>query len=201
MPRHFTDEEREQLRKKLLSSAKKLFLQYGLNKTTVSDITDEAKIGKGTFYSFFNCKGDIYLQLYAEEWTAVHDKMDRKYKNRKGPIDEIILDYIYENRKIVSSHPILSTVHNRNALALISEPTVTEQLYSFKELSDSRLTELIKSWFITNDIQTGVKPETVSGMMRSLSYLNYHKDEIGEDIFNDVIRNFAEGITYTVHKK
>ena len=201
MPRHFTEEEREELRKKLLSSAKKLFLQYGLNKTTVSDITDEAKIGKGTFYSFFNSKGDIYLQLYAEEWTAVHNKMDKKYKNRKGSIDEIILDYIYENRKMIATHPILSTVHNRNALALISEPTVTEQLYSFKELSDSYLTELIKSWFVTNDIQTDVKPETVSGMMRSLSYLNYHKDEIGEDIFNDVIRNFAEGITYTIHKK
>ena len=201
MPRHFTDEEREELRKKLLSSAKKLFLQYGLNKTTVSDITDEAKIGKGTFYSFFNSKGDICLKLYAEEWTAVQNKMDKKYKNRKGQIDEIILDYIYENRSIMASHPILSTVHKRYALALISEPTVTEQLNSFKELSDTHLTELIKSWFETNDIKTDVKPETVSGMMRSLSYLNYHKDEIGEDIFDNVIRNFAEGITYTIHKK
>ena len=31
-------------------------------------------------------------------------------------------------------------------------------------------------------------------MMRSISYLTYHKDEVGEDIFDEVVQCFAKGL-------
>ena len=51
MPRHFSSEERIDIENRLIAAAKELFLQYGLNKTTISDITEKAHVGKGTFYS------------------------------------------------------------------------------------------------------------------------------------------------------
>lgn len=35
-------------------------------------------------------------------------------------------------------------------------------------------------------------------MMRSLSYLTYHRDEIGEDIFEDVINTFMESMALEI---
>ena len=53
MPRHFTSEEKIEIEEKLLAAAKELFIQYGVSKTNISDITDRAGVGKGTFYHFY----------------------------------------------------------------------------------------------------------------------------------------------------
>lgn len=198
MPRHFSEEEKKKIKEKLLIAAKELFLLYGINKTNIVDITSKAGVGKGTFYSFFTSKGDIYMQLYSDEWKSVHHFLDEKYKFKKGAITDLILDYTFENRQLLMNHPLLSVIYDRQTLSLISEPAVAAQIVSFRELSDQWLIELIESWYEANHIQTTVKPEIISGMMRSLSYLNYHKDEIGENIFEDVIKNFASGITWIV---
>ena len=201
MPRHFTQQERVEIEKKLLESAKKAFLRYGVNKTTIQDITDMAEVGKGTFYLFYKSKGDIYLKLYSEEWKTVHDEIDHIFKNKKGNLSELILDYIYENRRILLSHPILSMVYDRNTLALISDKAAADQVMSFRHLSNDRLVDIINSWINNNHIDCAIDSEVISGMMRSLSYLNYHKDEIGEEIFDEVIRKFAQGITLVVSGK
>lgn len=201
MPRHFSESEKKEIKNKLLDAAKTLFLQFGINKTNIVDITDKAGVGKGTFYTFFKSKGDIYMQLYSEEWTLVHHVLDEKYKFRKGDISELLLDYIFENRGLLLNHPLLSVVYDRQTLTLISEASVAKRLAEFRELSDQKMVEMIESWYEANHIQSSVKPEIVSGMMRSLSYLNYHKDEIGEGIFDDVIQHLASGITLVVNQK
>lgn len=198
MPRHFNDNERAEIERLLINSAKELFAQYGVHKTTISDITDKAHVGKGSFYLFFKSKGEIFMKAYIEEWILIHDSIDAKYKNRSGNLSDLIIEYIYENRNYLLNHPILSVVYNRNTLALISDQTVTSQLEMFRQLSDQRLIEIINSWLVNNNIHCQIPSSVISGMMRSLSYLNYHKDEIGEDIFDQVIRNFAEGITLVV---
>lgn len=201
MPRHFNEAEREAIERKLVKSAKELFAQYGVSKTTISDITDRAKIGKGTFYLFFKSKGDIFLSSYVEEWSLVHEVIDSKYKNRKGNLPDLILEYIYENRNILLNHPILSIVYNRDTLALISNHSVTEQLDKFRKLGDDRLIDIIESWIQTNHIICNTDVAVISGMMRSLSYLNYHKDEIGEEKFEEVIRKLADGILLVVSQE
>lgn len=198
MPRHFSESEREGIERLLIDTAKQLFVQYGVQKTTIADITEAAGVGKGTFYLFFKSKGDIFMKAYTEEWLFVHDIIDQNYKNRKGNLSELIIQYIYENREYLLNHPLLSVVYTRNTLALISDQTVSERLKEFRELSDQRLIDIIESWIRVNDLQCHVDSTVISGMMRSLSYLNYHRDEIGEDIFDEVIRKFAEGITYVV---
>lgn len=201
MPRHFSSEERIDIENRLIAAAKELFLQYGINKTTISDITEKARVGKGTFYLFFKSKGDIYLKLYMNEWTAVHDIIDKKYLGKKGKLDELILDYICENRKQLLSHPILSIVYDRHTLSLISDSSVKNRIETFSELGDSRLKKIINSWLECNNINCSLSTEVISGMMRSLSYLNYHKDEIGEEYFEEVIKQFAAGITLVVNQK
>lgn len=46
-------------RKKLLSAALEVFTEYGLDATTIEDITQKADLGKGTFYRHFKDKEEI----------------------------------------------------------------------------------------------------------------------------------------------
>src|SRR4051794_13906869 len=47
----------------LLSSAKELFCQYGLNKVSVDEICEKAKTSKMTFYRHFEDKSDLVVTL------------------------------------------------------------------------------------------------------------------------------------------
>lgn len=200
MPKHFSPEERIEIEEKLLAAAKESFLYFGVNKTTVSDITDKAEIAKGTFYLFFNSKGDIFMRLISDEWKAIHDDLDKRYKGRKGSLRNLISGYIAENRRELLGHPLFAMVYDRDAMVMISDRSVKDKLMEFKQLSDSRLVDVIRSWYDANGIETAVAPEVVSGMIRSTSYLNYHRDEIGEDIFDEVIQRMIDGITLVVDK-
>jgi AcrR family transcriptional regulator len=50
-------------RKKLLSAARLLFCSYGVDATTIEEITERADVGKGTFYRYFASKEDVVLAL------------------------------------------------------------------------------------------------------------------------------------------
>ena len=198
MPKHFSPEERREIEQKLLSAAKESFLYFGVNKTTVADITDKAGVAKGTFYLFFNSKGDIFMKLISDEWALIHDELDRRYMDRQGDLRKIIRGYIAENRRELLGHPLFAMVYDRDAMVMISDRTVQDKLMEFKHMSDGRLVDLIRSWYAANSIQSAVSPEVLSGMIRSTSYLNYHRDEIGEEIFDEVIRQMIEGIALVV---
>lgn len=53
-------EKRQQL---ILNCAKELFSTYGFYRTQISDITEKAKIARGTVYQYFNNKEDIFITL------------------------------------------------------------------------------------------------------------------------------------------
>ena len=51
----------------LLDAAYKLFTTQGVNKTSVSEISKESGIAKGTFYLYFKDKYDIRNKLISHE--------------------------------------------------------------------------------------------------------------------------------------
>ena len=53
----------EKTRKKLLSAALEVFSEYGIDATTIDDITERADLGKGTFYRHFADKKEIATTL------------------------------------------------------------------------------------------------------------------------------------------
>ena len=68
------NKEREQ---RILDVAADLFVHYGYDKTTVSDIAREAGISKGAIYLHFESKNSLFealimreMQVYGEKWFA-----------------------------------------------------------------------------------------------------------------------------------
>ena len=194
MPKHFSQEEKTEIRNKLLDSALLLFERFGANKTTINDITNAAGVGKGTFYLFFASKGEIYIELLKREWLDGQKAIADKYTGRKGSFDEVVMGYIRENRNWFRSHAFVSMIYHRDTLAIISDPYGVKRLEEFSELTKKRTVDMLRSWYEANDIVSDITPEVLSGMLRSLNYLSYHEDEIGYEIFEDVIFGLAEGI-------
>ena len=54
-----------------MNAAQTLFLKKGVGATVIREITDGAKVAKGSFYLYFSSKEDIHLAL-AERFHALH---------------------------------------------------------------------------------------------------------------------------------
>src|SRR5580658_6100047 len=53
----------EERRDELMNAAQRLFLENGVGPTSIEQITDGARVGKGTFYLHFASKDDVLLAL------------------------------------------------------------------------------------------------------------------------------------------
>ncbi len=84
MPKTFTDNERENIRKSLRDAARVLLRNYGVRKTSVDEIVRMAGIAKGTFYLFYKSKEDLYLDII----VTFKDELEREYLDLLQELDE-----------------------------------------------------------------------------------------------------------------
>lgn len=62
------ERRRQQTRKQLIQTTLSLVLERGYDAITIQDITDQADLGRGTFYIHFKDKADVV-------WAAIQDMM------------------------------------------------------------------------------------------------------------------------------
>lgn len=67
----------DERRERVLDAAQKLFLKFGYDKTTVSDIAEEAGISKGAIYLHFHSKESVMDALILREGDRVRSDMMR----------------------------------------------------------------------------------------------------------------------------
>ncbi|PKL38192.1 MAG: hypothetical protein CVV44_13580 [Spirochaetae bacterium HGW-Spirochaetae-1] len=71
-------------RSAIVKTAIELFIRKGLGETSIDDIVNNARIGKGTFYKFFKDKNDLFFQcadsvfyeMYSHVWKEIKDERD-----------------------------------------------------------------------------------------------------------------------------
>lgn len=67
MPANFTEEQRSEIRKRLIDTGYELIREMGLKKMKVSVIAQRTDIATGTFYHFFESKEDYVAALIDEQ--------------------------------------------------------------------------------------------------------------------------------------
>lgn len=63
----YSSDHREQVRGRIVQSARRLFNRHGFNAVSIDDVMAEAGLTRGSFYAYFDSKSD----LYATSITAI----------------------------------------------------------------------------------------------------------------------------------
>lgn len=63
MPKIFSDEDRESIRKKLLENGRSMLEKKCYKDISVAEIAEESGIAKGTFYNFFDSKEEYFYEI------------------------------------------------------------------------------------------------------------------------------------------
>ena len=143
------DENKQFKRENLLASAYNLFIRKGINDTTISDITENAGVAKGTFYLYFIDKWDIYEKLiiersyllFEEALIYVNNKGIKSFQNRIIEIANYIIDAFVDNVEL------LKFIGRNLSLGIYNETLVDEyqeQYHYIKETLEKELKEYNK---------------------------------------------------------
>ncbi len=62
------EREKEEMRKRILDSAKKLFLEFGFEKTSIRNIAEDIEYSPATIYLYFKDKNELLFELHQESF-------------------------------------------------------------------------------------------------------------------------------------
>ncbi len=185
MGRQFSEAERVDILNLLIKKGKKLFGARGLKKTTIYDITREVGIAQGSFYSFFDSKEELYFEVLEMEervlWESLRSHLGDIRLNRKSfrRFLSTSLDLIHEN-------PFIRDLVQNNSYSKLLEKVPASKMSAHLAEERSILMESFDSYQQAGTMKK-VKPNILAGLFHALFLLYLHREDIGVDIFGDVI--------------
>jgi AcrR family transcriptional regulator len=87
-PKRLTREEsRAETRRRLVDAARELFTSQGFDGTSVEQIAERAGYTRGAFYSNFDDKDDVFLELYDQRMAAEIDEISGLMHQSASPAE------------------------------------------------------------------------------------------------------------------
>ena len=112
MPKSYSEQEKEYIKKRLKEEAAKCLAQYGVRHTTVDEIVQRVNIPKGTFYLFYKSKELLLFEVILEEHEMIEQKVYRAVNEMKqdGDIAEQLIRIVCDFFILASKSPILKMI-------------------------------------------------------------------------------------------
>lgn len=87
MSKGFTEQEKQNIRTKLLTECQKSWAKYGYKKTSIDDICRKVGISKGAFYLFYKSKEELFTETLCklqDHMYRLTDEIMEKQPNKQG---------------------------------------------------------------------------------------------------------------------
>ncbi|WP_152395319.1 TetR/AcrR family transcriptional regulator [Paenibacillus guangzhouensis] len=185
MPKKFNDQEKEQIRQKLLAAARNSFQTFGLRKTSVEDLTKAAGIAQGSFYLFYASKEELCYEILLQEEATIREQLLRS-NDDSAVTKTSIAGFILDGFHLMSENPLIRQMYLEGEFEYLIRklpPALLEQNY--RDDQDAMM-PVVRQWQ-ENGILADVKPELIVSMFRAIVLLSLHKKEIGEDNYAPTI--------------
>jgi AcrR family transcriptional regulator len=195
--RGFTPEQEARIRAGLLETGHELFSTYGVEKTTVAELTGEVDIGTSTFYRFFDSKEELFFAVLEREGERVLAEFhDRNFGDADDPAaaTAAFLRFIMDE---IETNPLVETmlvdVGRDRLLARRSDA----EREADRETDLALIRSFVGDW-VDDDAVHGDDPGVVAGAIRAITFLTLHRDDVGEEAYpavrDFVIETFARGL-------
>lgn len=152
MPVIFSEKKRQEISRKIKSTALQLFEEKGIRKTTVAELAQSVGIAKGTFYNFYATKGQLVAEIIDDFNTAAQNELREKLENRpKIPAAEFFRYYT----ELFRPNTAFSFHFQADDIAWMQETEETAKYFSAEQAIES--TKLVLGYLdgIREDVDYG----------------------------------------------
>ena len=156
--------------RRILETSSQLFRQVGYGAVRIDDIARAAEISVGTFYNYFETKGDLLLAIVSMEVEEVHDFGKTLLADPPADVARALARLIggYYDHSLV----YLSKEMWRTAMAITIEAPATRFSTRFTDL----LAELQRRAVVRPDIDTRALGEVVFNNLNAM-FIEFVKDD------------------------
>ena len=198
--RGFSDAERDRIRRELLESGRSLFVQFGLDRTRIADITDEVGIGTSTFYQFFDSKEALYTTILIEEQAQLNETLAEAVADIDEPREQatVALELLFES---VEQNPLIARLIVDGELAELERKVSAANKAAYTERAQETTAAFIDEW-VDQPRFPAEDPAVVHGLFRSIVFVTRSKsvfddsDEFGsyKDVRDFLIETIVAGL-------
>ncbi|UTW62439.1 TetR/AcrR family transcriptional regulator [bacterium SCSIO 12741] len=119
----------------ILDAGRKMFQQFGLNKTTMEDIAKSAGKGKSTLYYYFKSKNDIFDRVIEEEMGDFFESLKSELSKHESIEDKLKTFVAYKFQKTKEKINLYRlTIDTSNAIELSGHFKLLRDKFDQKEI-------------------------------------------------------------------
>lgn len=192
MPKCYSPQERDYIRKRLKEEAASCLMQYGVRKTTVDELVQRVNIPKGTFYLFYKTKELLLFEVILEQ----HDQMERTMMQEISRLDpkhmdcEALTTMLFQFYKMAEKLPILL---NPREVELLARKLPAEILAQHMGHDTDMIEQLLKRFPLKNH-----NPQTLSAAFRAIYMATLHEKEIGSEHYDEALKLLIRGLVLQI---
>ena len=191
MPKCYSDQEREYIKKRLKEEAVACMGQFGIRRTTVDELVKRVNIPKGTFYLFYKSKELLLFDVIQEQHELVNQKLYQAISEvaDQSLSAEKLTDMIYEFYKMTEEMPIFRLMDSEEIELLVRKLP--------REVVEAHLqddTDTIQKMFALLPVKKEADVKMMSAAFHAIYYATLHKKEIGEEEYDQALRMLIYGV-------
>lgn len=170
MPPVVSDEYRAKKRSEIIEHALICFAEKGFQAATIDDIVKHSKISKGSIYTYFKSKEEIYIALMNEKTVSSTERLKEELTKYDNAIEKI--SFIFDVYKMQAGRGTwMDTVkvHTEFYLHASRDPELRQLLIDRAETYyNSVIVEILEEGKKTGEISTKSKPEVLARLFWSI---------------------------------
>jgi AcrR family transcriptional regulator len=185
VPRGFSEQERLEIRQRLLERGRELLATYGVRKTNVEDLTKAVGISKGAFYLFFRSKEELFFEVLQEVEQRFREEIKSRLKQPGKQPRERFSEAILEVLLRVRAEPITRSL-DQDELAYLMRRLPQKMLQEHVG-SDERFAGEIISALEAEGLEVREDRRVFTGLLRALFYLSLHQEQFEAELYPEVL--------------
>ncbi len=192
MPR-FGKDEKKRINERLLSEGEKLFSTHGIKKVTIDDLVAAVGIAKASFYTFYESKEYLYLDIVQNIQQKIFAELDSiLVSNKNLPSEKRVLQVFEAMNEMMLRYPILIYMDTAT-IGLIARKVSKERLSVFQEQNFDAAQSLLNHGVrFSCDIQTA--SHAFQAILHSWMYLRDKGEEMQSAVTNILLRGVVSQI-------
>ncbi|WP_254533666.1 TetR/AcrR family transcriptional regulator [Natrinema gelatinilyticum] len=184
----FTDDRRREIRQSLLRTGRERFGEYGLEETSIAELTDDADIAAGTFYSFFDSKEELLAAILQREAETVYEDLREALRDHEDDPETGLRQFLEIASDSIVSNPLFQGTIDRDERKRLRDELDQGTLRSTRLEKRSVLIPQLKDWQ-RRGLIIDADAELIAQSLIYVSSLPLHRDEFGTDQY-PMVRDF-----------
>lgn len=200
-PRGFYPEEKEQIKDELLKVGREKFATFGLKKTSIKDLTESVGIAQGSFYTFFDSKELLFFQILEQDEQEIQEELKIQFTQVKEMNAKAFTEIILKALSLMDQYPLVKRMFIKTEFEELLRKLPQELFEENMKKDTLNFAPLFQKWSKDGIVDKAISPEVLTASLRAITLMVFHKQEIGEDVFDHSMALLIESLANRIFAK